>query len=269
MIGFNSISMTMTNAIQSNREIAFINADLGYTSIPCHPCTKTPCVKWKQWQTEMPSSEIIEQWFADARRNIAIITTGMIVFDCDEFSRAILVIEHCGDTPHKLLTPRGGIHLGYRKRKGVRMANQVKIKGLPIDIRTDGGLEMIPPSVTEHGRYQWLGEGLRPLSELPVGKVGWTRERTRRSVKTLVIDEADLAARRARAYLATIEGAVAGQRGHDRTFRAACVLVQKFGLSFEQAFPLLKEWSDCSCEPPWSDAELEHKLLDALRRRSG
>ena len=66
---------------------------------------------------------------------------------------------------------------------------------------------------------------------------------------------------------ATIEGAISGRRGHDRCFRAACVLVQKFGLSFEQAWPLLKEWSEACCEPPWSDRELEHKLRDALKQR--
>jgi len=37
-------------------------------------------------------------------------------------------------------------------------------------------------------------------------------------------------AARARAYLATIPGAVSGQGGHKHTFRVACVLRQKFGL---------------------------------------
>ena len=78
--------------------------------------------------------------------------------------------------------------------------------------------------------------------------------------------ERALLLKRARAYLATIEGAVAGCRGHDRTFRVANVLVVKFGLSFEESWPLLKEWSELTCEPPWSDRELEHKLSDALKK---
>ena len=66
--------------------------------------------------------------------------------------------------------------------------------------------------------------------------------------------------------LATIEGAISGQRGHDRTFRVACVRVLKFALSFEQAWPLFKEWNR-TCEPEWSDSELRHKLEDALKKR--
>jgi putative DNA primase/helicase len=68
---------------------------------------------------------------------------------------------------------------------------------------------------------------------------------------------------RAAAYLAKVPPAVAGERGHDRTFHAACVLVQGFDLTIDEARPLLHQWNLC-CIPPWSPAELEHKLHDAL-----
>ena len=141
----------------------------------------------------------------------------------------------------------------------------MRIKGQPIDIRTDGGLELVPNSETEHGRYEWLGDGLLPIAELPVAKIGWTRDRTRRELKAVATDGPDAAVRRAHAYLATVEGAVSGQRGHDRTFRAACVLIQKFGLTVERAWPLFLEWNE-QCEPPWSEKELLHKLQDALKQ---
>ena len=66
------------------------------------------------------------------------------------------------------------------------------------------------------------------------------------------------------AYLAKIPPAVAGQRGHDRTFHAACILIQGFDLTIDEARPLLHQWN-LGCVPPWSPAELEHKLHDALR----
>ena len=72
---------------------------------------------------------------------------------------------------------------------------------------------------------------------------------------------------RARAYLAKIPPAIAGQRGHDRTFHAACVLIQGFSLSIDEARPLLDEWN-LRCVPPWTRAELEHKLNDAARADS-
>jgi putative DNA primase/helicase len=66
------------------------------------------------------------------------------------------------------------------------------------------------------------------------------------------------------AYLAKIPPAVAGQGGHDRTFQAACVLVQGFDLTIDEARPILHHWN-LGCIPPWSPSELEHKLHDALR----
>lgn len=260
---------TLIRSTGDNLTTALRAAAIGLRCIPCLPGTKVPAIKWKRFQTEVPTEEDYCAWFADTRTNIALITTGLVIFDCDDPEKEKLVLEECGETTHRIRTPRGGVHLGYRARKGVVVGNRVRIKGLDIDIRAENGLEMLPPSRTEDGEYRWLGSGLIAIADLPVAKIGWTRERTRRVVKSLVVDDSDMTVRRARAYLAHVEGAIAGQHGHDKTFRAACVLTHKFGLSFEQAFPLLKEWSDCSCEPPWSDVELTHKLRDALRRRSG
>jgi hypothetical protein len=260
--------------IPENLQRALLAAENGYVPIPILPGTKIPAVKWKPWQEEMPGEDLIRAWFADSRRNLAIITAGLVVFDVDDAAKAELVLRECGPTPHLLRTPRGGLHLGYRKRKGAVVINQVKIKGLPIDIRTDGGLELLPPSRTENGAYEWLGDGLKPRDELPLSKIGWTRERSRRKARTVVqpLPDPSLDAdreglvRRARAYLATIEGAISGQRGHHRTFRVACVLTHKFGLTFAEAWPLLLEWNE-TCEPPWSERELHHKLSDAIEKR--
>ena len=68
----------------------------------------------------------------------------------------------------------------------------------------------------------------------------------------------------------TVSGAISGQGGHRKTFRVACKLTHQFprgfGLSIEQAWPLIKEWNE-QCEPPWSDGELLHKLEDAIKKR--
>jgi hypothetical protein len=255
------------NTPDTTLAVALDALDKGLAAIPIVAGTKTPAVKWKEWQTKLPSPELLRRWFS-VRRNIAVVTTGMVVFDVDDMEKVELVLRECGDTPHKVKTPRG-IHLGYRKRKGVAVANAVNVKGLRIDIRTDGGLEVIPVSQTGDGAYSWFdGCGLHPVSELPVARIGFTRQRTKkRVVQRIEIDEAGQVVRRARAYLAKVEPAVSGQGGHNATFRAACLLVQKFGLTFEQAWPLLKEWNE-RCEPPWSDAELRHKLKDALKLRT-
>lgn len=253
---------------RDNYELALAGAELGLRFIPCRPGTKVPLVKWKPYQAEAPTPELYARWFRGTRNNIALLTNGMLLFDCDRPEKEELVLGYCGDTPWKVRTPRGGVHLGYRRRKGVEIVNHVRIRGEPIDIRTAGGLALVPFSATDVGAYAFEGSGLVPVAELPVAKIGWTRERTRkRTVQALLeVNEADVMVRRARGYLATVEGAISGQRGHDKTFRVACVLTHKFGLSFEQAWPLFKEWNE-QCEPPWSDAELTHKLKDALKKR--
>lgn len=72
---------------------------------------------------------------------------------------------------------------------------------------------------------------------------------------------------RAAAYLAKMPPAIAGNGGHTATFAAACRLVE-FGLTHEQAMPLLDAWNVTHCQPPWTEGELRHKLADAFKRTS-
>ncbi len=77
--------------------------------------------------------------------------------------------------------------------------------------------------------------------------------------------DADSVPCRARAYVEKIPGAVSGQNGHDDTFHVACVLVLGFGLSVDDAFPILAEWNQ-TCRPPWNEGDLRHKLQSADQR---
>src|SRR5437763_12197268 len=88
-----------------NYEFALANAEKGIVSIPCHPGTKVPCVKWKGWQDRMPPRDLFEAWFLGTKNNIAILCKDMVVFDVDDPAKVALVLEECGDTPHKLRTP--------------------------------------------------------------------------------------------------------------------------------------------------------------------
>jgi hypothetical protein len=69
----------------------------------------------------------------------------------------------------------------------------------------------------------------------------------------------------ARAYVRTIPGAVSGNGGHNLTFRVARVLVRDFALSEHDAMTLFQEWNE-TCEPPWSESDLRHKLHDAATK---
>lgn len=67
---------------------------------------------------------------------------------------------------------------------------------------------------------------------------------------------------RARAYIAKMSPAVSGQDGHGATFKVACALVLGFNLSQDDALSLLREYN-ATCQPPWSERDLVHKVKSA------
>jgi hypothetical protein len=66
------------------------------------------------------------------------------------------------------------------------------------------------------------------------------------------------------AYIRSIR-AVAGHRGHDQCFRAACVL-RDAGHRPEEALAALIQWNTSNAEPPFSLKELTHKVTSAFER---
>jgi putative DNA primase/helicase len=70
--------------------------------------------------------------------------------------------------------------------------------------------------------------------------------------------------RRARNYLMKVPPAVSGEGGHNQTFKAACILM-RFGLTREEALEVFREWNE-TCQPPWTEKELLHKLEGAAER---
>lgn len=232
----------------------------GVAPVPCIDGTKVPAVRWKEWQTVLPPESLVCEWFA-VRRNIAIVTTGMVLFDCDDPAQADRVVAHCGDTPHRVRTPRGGLHLGYRLPAGVALTNRVKVRGLGLDIRTNGGIEVIPPSWTEHGSYQWLGDGLRPLAEIPFGNVEWTREPkpVPRPPQPGGLPPAAGRIAYPEAYCLKVRS-VQGQNGSRALVRVVCVL-RDAGRTPDQAFEYLwVVWNPACADPPWSEREIRHAI---------
>jgi hypothetical protein len=62
---------------------------------------------------------------------------------------------------------------------------------------------------------------------------------------------ADLATRIAK-YLARCPAAVSGEGGHNRTFRIACMLVNGYALTPEEAMPFFLAYNE-RCSPPWTE----------------
>lgn len=121
---------------------------------------KNPMVPWKAYQTTLPNSGQVRDWWRrwpDA--NIGMATgafSKIIVLDCDSGEARQLVLEKGGleQAPAVWTGTPGGIHF-WIEHPGYPVQNFVReIPGT--DFRGDGGYVLLPPSLHHRGaRYRW------------------------------------------------------------------------------------------------------------------
>ena len=250
----------------------------GWSVLPCGP-DKRPLTGWAEYQKRQPTEAEIMDWrtrWPDC--GIGILSgaiSGLLVIDLDAKDAAAFTEAKqriCECLPDSLVCPMartrsGGEHF-YFRRPECGMGNRTHVAGLPLDVRCDGGYVVAPPSPG----YSWI---ISPhdceLPEVPAALlVLLAKPRPAAPVSAEQRGRApgfNHLVERARRYCATLPSAVAGQGGHDDTYRVACVLAWGFGLDDVDAWEILCEYSQ-RCEPPWSEKELRHKLDDA-RKGSG
>ena len=77
----------------------------------------------------------------------------------------------------------------------------------------------------------------------------------------------DSISRIARKYLEKLADSIEGQRGSNKLFHAACVLIIDYDLGKDRALPILAAWNASKARPPWNEEELKRKLVEALKKR--
>lgn len=128
---------------------------LGWSIIPVGK-DKKPLVKWEQYQSEKATREQIIEWFTKYyNANIAVVTgkiSNLIIIDIDprhganndDFKNIQTVIAKTGG---------GGWHYYFQYEEGI--STRAKVKD-GIDIRSDGGYAVLPPSLHDSGKnYEW------------------------------------------------------------------------------------------------------------------
>jgi len=217
--------------------------------------------KWKRLQQETPTEAEIQSWFGSGSPNIALVTgNGLVVVDVDVADQDFLQEIHRARRRHADEVPNAiwGRPFVLRDAEVRPVRKRREDQGQADRPAVRRGVRGCSLEPERDGRAVPLGGQVLPVSALPLLRVSWLRDRKPKRVLTPVEVSGDLDAlqRRARAYVATIEGAVSGNRGHDRAMRVAGVLCQKFGLSFDQAWPIFKEWSETTCDPRGLTAKL-------------
>lgn len=168
-------------------------------------------------------------------------------------------------------TPNLGMHFWFKCPAGVTIGQSVDKLGIGLDVRTN---IVAPPSRVNGAAYEWVDDGaelcepapwlLRMMIEASAPKQ--PPQPVSRPTASRRTDDVGKRAERAVRYVEAIDPAVAGQGGHEQTFRVAQHLAKGFALPHSIALEILN-WYNSRCLPPWSPRELEHKLASAYKAR--
>lgn len=139
-------------------EYAYKYLKQGFSIFPATSAKKPVIPAWVPYQTRVPSAEEIEAWSRDlGDMNIAIVCgrlSNLTVVDCDT-PQAIQMVEALlpeGMELPVVTTPRGGRHYYFQYCPELRSRNGAHDG---IDVKSEGGYVLTPPSRTESGAYSW------------------------------------------------------------------------------------------------------------------
>jgi putative DNA primase/helicase len=281
---------TKRSAVQNNHGKPISNFRAAQvTLIPIDRATKIPAVYWEHRTT----GDHAEVSLGQDTGILTGIRSGYVVVDLDirpatgkngaatlaallnlpvEADPMLAVLRALGPVP-LVRTRSGGWHIYFSHPRGVGQPGTPKLdpsdpsylvsriggQRYPgLDIKADGGYVKAPPSEG----YQWVLRYPPPPAPDWLLHLAKPIERGAYMPSGLGSNDPMIAAA-ARLHARDKPGAVAGEGGHEATFRLALDLVRGFQLSTETALDIMVEWSDSKCRPTWSYAELEHKISDA------
>lgn len=243
----------------------------GWPVIPVEPGGKRPLVRWESFQTRLPTLEELAGWlrrWPDA--NLGVVTghmAGLVVLDIDpphQGDDSLLELERVhGTLPQTIeaLTGSGGRHV-YFAHPGGTLRNKVGLAP-GIDLRGDGGMIVVPPSLHASGRrYEW------ELSHLP-------EETTLAPLPAWLLRLAGGAGGPGEplghplTYWRTLlhDGVPAGVRNNSIASLAGHLL--RHGVDPEVMTELLLCWNRVRCRPPLDDAEVVRTCTSIRKTHEG
>jgi hypothetical protein len=253
-------------------EDAAFSRERGISIIPLDGKRPPSGFSWKPYTERFATKEEIQAWAENYSNlgNICGRISGLVGLDADSLAVARMLYDTLPRTAMMTRSSEGKGHFYYRLAEGQVIPPRVRINGMQLDIRGEVSYLVSPWSIHPESGRRYERVGSWDLKDVPFFDPSWidaALPQPRRMPDRLAGDEVDVLTRiaRARSYLAKLDPAVSGAGGHNRTMYAAGCLVQKFGLTIEQAWPLLLEYNDTKCSPKWTARELLHKLESAVQ----
>lgn len=225
---------------------------------PLQKGAKQPLLR--EWTALEITEDDICHWFTQGG-NFGLITDRAAVLDFDDKEPARDFFVENRPLIKTIVETRRGIHFYFRNEEGIRNTT-----GTP-DVRGIGGYVVSPGSIVQGHEYRFVQgyDEIDPAKMEPL-RAAWLPKRDFGGKPLDAVQTLGDMVYRAREYLKRLPPAISGQGGHGATMRAAGVLIQKFGLSMDQAFPLMLEYNE-RCEPQWSISEIHHKLQSAMQKK--
>lgn len=236
---------------------------------------KRPLVSWKEYQRERPSLDQVKEWFSEAPEDaqIALVTgkvSGVTVIDIDTHIEgcAYKRKDTCDCAPtdtsalaHEIgfsvtsITGSGGRHVFCQYES---VGNSVGLAHPQLDIRSDGGIIILPPSLHSSGNYYewdnlmpWSKENLSQLIKFPENLKILLKQKAKTDWNKLV------------------QGAKEGSRNNSATALAG-KLVSAMGRDhLSAAWELLWLWNQHKNTPPLSEKELERTFKSVIALEYG
>jgi len=144
----------------------------GLPVFPVHPDTKKAMVKWKPLQSRVATPDELTTWFEEwPEANIGMacgVVSDVCVIDCDSQDAINLIDGFISDSLILPMsqTPKGGRHYYFTHTPDLKNWVGVFPK---VDVRTQGGIVVLPPSSNGDKVYRWLdGLGIHQVQRPPM-----------------------------------------------------------------------------------------------------
>lgn len=235
---------------------------------------KAPILKdWQQRPWTSPA--LLQNTYSDGL-NLGIHTGWVrgalycvVVLDLDNREAIDWARDNLPATPLRAATSQGEHWYYLHPGPDYRVGNRAHVGNMALDVRGDGGQVVAPPSMHPSGHcYRWIGES--PSSgelTLPVWSPDWfpAPPSPASNLRPASRSAGHQSAAKAAEALRKMQPAVQGQNGSRACFIAAVMLFRRFGLDASTAYDLMWREYNPRCIPPWSEAEMLHKVRDAAR----
>lgn len=246
-------------------DAALAYARAGYPVFPVDPESKKPLTE-HGFKDATRDEEVIAREFARHPIGVAIATAGLVVVDVDDPQSPLLRepgVKEALESAPTSQTPGGGTHHFFRRPDGFRGKNWNGVVAHGIDLKTDGGYIILPPTERAEGAYVWTRGDLQKMSResLPM-----LPEAINRNIE----QAADRASPKVKSSVdRSMAAGVIPEGQRNSTLASHAGLLRRRGWSHAEIARELHAMNATQCQPPLEMGEVDQIASSIARYPAG